>query len=591
MQRTLLFHILLTGFVSIGLITSAKGQQTDTSSSDGLFQAARNAAFEEEDYPKAKAFLLKALQKSPDYADLRIFLGRIYTWTRNYDSGRICFEQVLRTSPEYRDTYLAYADLEYFSDHYEKALTVIRKGLENNPASEGLMLREAKNLNKLGRIPEAQKSLNKLLLLNDKNAEARELSATLKATSFEKDNREAGIAVKADTASSDRLLRSAREAAFTNKNYALAKSYLFHALQISPGYADIRIFLGRINTWTDQKDSAHYYFRSVLNNDPGYEDASAALFDLAYWNNQNDTALKVVEEALQYHPLSGTLLIRKAKVLNAMKRYKEAQVVIDKAITINKNNGEARSLANRIKENSYKNRLGLSYDYVYFDNQFSNPWHLASFDYGRTTGIGTVTGRINYANRFAENGVQYEFDAYPRISNTFYSYVSFGYSDNIGVFPSLRGGFSLYANLPRSYEGELGIRYLKFSGDPTFIYTAYLGKYYKSWLFGARTYITPSNFTNTVSASYNVSARYYFGSADDLLGFNLGYGITPDDRQNSIQLDNSIRLLSYRAGILFKKKIARFFVLTLDGAWLNQEYLPQTKGNQYQFSLGWLYRF
>lgn len=591
MQRTLLFPILITGFVFLGLFTSAKGQQTDTSTSDGLFQAARTAAFEEEDYAKAKAFLFKALQKSPDYADIRIFLGRIYTWTKNYDSGRICFEQVLRTSPDYKDAYLAYADLEYFSDQYEKALTVIKKGLENNPASEGLMLREAKNLTKLGRISEAQKSLNKLLLLNDKNAEARELSVTLKAATIVKENNDAGITVKVDTASSDRLLRSAREAAFTNKDYALAKSYLFHALQISPGYADIRIFLGRINTWTDQTDSARYYFRSVLNNDPGYEDASAALFDLEYWNNKNDTALSIVDAALQYHPLSGNLLIKKARVLNALKRYSEAQLAIDKAININKNNAEARSLANRIKENSSKNKIGLSYDYVFFDKQPGGPWHLASFDYGRTTGIGTVTGRINYANRFAENGVQYEFDAYPRISETFYSYVSLGYSDNVGVFPSLRGGFSLYANLPRSYEGELGIRYLKFSGDPTLIYTAYLGKYYKSWLFGARTYLTPGNFTNTVSASYNVSARYYFGSADDLLGFNLGYGISPDDRQNSIQLDNSIRLLSYRAGILFKKKIARFFVLTLDGGWLNQEYLPQTKGNQYQFSIGWLYRF
>jgi YaiO family outer membrane protein len=134
----------------------------------------------------------------------------------------------------------------------------------------------------------------------------------------------------------------------------------------------------------------------------------------------------------------------------------------------------------------------------------SSPTHGTwyRFDYTRTTGIGSVTGRVNYANRFKNNGLQYELEAYPHISKTFYSYVSVGYSDSIGVFPHWRGGFSLYANLPKSFEGELGMRYLQFSGDPTFIYTAYLGKYYKSWLFSARTYVTPGTFTKTLSASY-----------------------------------------------------------------------------------------
>lgn len=42
-------------------------------------------------------------------------------------------------------------------------------------------------------------------------------------------------------------------------------------------------------------------------------------------------------------------------------------------LRINHNNTEARSLANRIKESSFKNKIGLSYDYVYFDKQFADP--------------------------------------------------------------------------------------------------------------------------------------------------------------------------------------------------------------------------
>lgn len=402
-----------------------------------------------------------------------------------------------------------------------------------------------------------------------------------------------GITLQAqtDTSSADGLFQAARKAAFDQNNYDLAKIYLYKGLEKSPDYTDLRVFLGRIYAWNKNYDSARICFEEALRRKPGYADACVAFADMLYWNDQYKEALSITEEGLRSNARSEELLIRKAKILNAQRNFKDADNAIQQVFSINKNNTEARALSGRIRENAIKNRIGVSYDYVSFDKQFANAWHLVSVDYGRTTGIGTIIGRFNYANRFASNGYQFELEAYPRISKTFYSYAGFGYSDNVGVFPHYRGGFSLYANLPKSYEAELGFRYLKFSGDPTWVYTAYLGKYYKSWLFGARTYITPSTFTNTVSASYNLSARYYFGGADDMFGANLGYGISPDDRYNAIQIDSKVRLISYKAGLSFRKTVAKTNVLTIDGSWFNQEYLPNTKGNQYQFSIGWLHRF
>ena len=568
----------------------------DTTTADGLFQAARKAAFDSSNYPLAKLYLFKALRNSPGYADIRTFLGRVYTWTKNYDSARIAFRQVLASQPDYEDAVIAYADMEYFSDNYERALELVKTGLRNNPASEPLMLREAKILNALNRYDEADRAIQKLVFLNSNNKEAQEMAnrfreAKNKPTVTAGTSAATGLQKKeGDTTSSDGLLATARKAAFDNKNYTQAKNYLYRALHISPRYADIKVFLGRIHTWTNNYDSARFYFTDVLKANPGYEEAAIAYSDMEYWNDNNQVALGITDSALVYHPSSEELLVRKAKILSSMRRYAEADVVVQKALRINKNNSDARLLADRIKELSTKNKIGLSYSYVYFDKQFSDPWHLASFDYTRRTGIGSVTGRVNYANRFTKNGIQYELEGYPRFSKTFYSYISAGYSDIVGVFPKWRGGFSLYINLPKSYEAELGFRYLNFSGDPTWIYTGYLGKYYKSWLFGARTYITPGNFS-TVSTSYTISARYYYGSADDVLGINAGYGISPDDRLNSIQIDSKVRLVSYKAGISFKKKVSKFSVISVDGSWVNQEYLPQTKGNQYQFGLGWLYRF
>lgn len=577
-------HFFIFGILLLSSIFSF-AQNIDTSSATELYQAARRAAFDSSDYPRAKAYLFSALQKSPNDPDIRIFLGRIYTWTKNYDSARIAFRQALDKHPDYEDAFVAYADLEYYADQNQRSLDLIRQGLAINPSSEQLMFRQARQLNALGRTSEAMSALEKLLLLHPSNTEALALFNNISNV------RKTPPPTTGVTTSSDDLLAAARKAAFDKKNYEQAKQLLYQALKQSPDYADVKIFLGRIHTWTNNPDSARYYFRSALATNAGYEDAAVGYADLEYWENNNAASLAVTETALKLNPSSEALLFRKARALNAMRQFSAADSAVQQVLRINRNNSEARLLADRIKELSAANKIGISYDYVYFDKQFADPWHLVSLDYTRATSIGSITGRINYANRFRENGLQYELEAYPHISKTFYSYVSLGYSDKVGVFPQWRGGFSLYVNLPRSYEGELGFRYLKFSGDPTWIYTAYLGKYYKSWLFGVRTYLTPSSTVSAVSSSYNASARYYYGSADDVIGFNVGYGISPDDRLNAIQLDNPVKLTSYKAGLSFKRKVSRFNVLTMDASYYNQEYLPDTKGNQYQLSIGWLHRF
>ncbi|HWK07502.1 MAG TPA: YaiO family outer membrane beta-barrel protein [Puia sp.] len=394
-----------------------------------------------------------------------------------------------------------------------------------------------------------------------------------------------------DTTTADGLFLSARKAAFDQKDYPRAKAYLYKGLSISPDYADLRIFLGRIYTWTHHYDSAKACFLYVWKRDPRNEDAALAYTDLEYWNDHYEEALTICTTGLQAHPASEELLLRKAKILNAMKRFAAADSVLRQLLHINKDNTAARALDNRLKELSWKNKINSSYDFVYFDKQFKDPWHLVSLDYGRSTKFGTITGRINYANRFRENGVQYELEAYPHISPTFYSYAEVAYSNNDGVFPQWRGGFSLYANLPSSFEGELGVRYLQFSGSPTWIYTAYLGKYYKSWLWGGRIYLTPATYTPAVSVSYSLSARYYYGGADDLVGVSAGYGISPDDRYNILQLEGRTKLTSYNVGVFFKKKLLRRNVLSISANWLNQEYLPHTIGNQYQTGIAWQYRF
>ena len=269
-----------------------------------------------------------------------------------------------------------------------------------------------------------------------------------------------------DSLSSDGLFQIARKAAFDESNYTKAKEYCNRVLEISPDYTDVTVFLGRIYSWNKQYDSARINFQKILDQKADYEDASIAYADMEYWADNNKKALSIIDSALVYHPESNDLLLRKAKVLNALRDYKGAHKIVNDILEEDKTNTGARVLAARLYNNAALNKIGISYDYFYFDKQFADPWHLVSLDYSRLTKMGSIIGRINYANRFGKNGVQYEVDAYPHISKTFYAYANFGYSENVGVFPQWRAGFSLYANLPRSFELELGSRFLYFS-SPT----------------------------------------------------------------------------------------------------------------------------
>jgi YaiO family outer membrane protein len=387
----------------------------------------------------------------------------------------------------------------------------------------------------------------------------------------------------------DAIYEQARKAAFDEKDYRKALDLCNQALDISPNYTDIIIFKGRIFSWDKQTDSARAMFNLAMQQKPKLSDVYVAYASMEYWNANYELANKVIETGLQYNQQNTELLMLKARVLNAQKDYKGAMDVTDAILEIESKYAEARSLQQQIKDLVAKNSVGLKYDYVKFDKQFPDPWHLITANYTRQTNMGSVTFNLNFANRFNRDGLQFELEAYPRISKTFYSYVNLGYSDDVGIFPNWRAGLSLYANLPKSFEAEAGVRYLYFVSS-TYIYTLYLGKYYSNFLFGARTYLVPSPNT-TVSHSYNAIARYYYGSVDEYIGLTAGYGISPDDRPFAYLLNSTIKLKTLKAGAEWRHAINRLNILTANVSIIIQEYLPNTTGNQFQAGIGYQRRF
>lgn len=384
--------------------------------------------------------------------------------------------------------------------------------------------------------------------------------------------------------SSDELFSRARNVAFELKDYPQAIRLIKSALDKSPEYTDLHIFLGRLYTWSDKIDSAARVFENLHAKKIKDEDFYLAYGYLLYWNNQNEKAKIIIDEGLSQHPQSEDILLLHAKFNYGIKAYQEAGASVNRLLSINSKNTEANSLAQNLKSYTAKNAISINYDFTHFDKQFADNWHILGLSYRRATSLGSVIFKTNYANKFADNGLQFELEAYPRINKIFYLYLGAGYSDNVGIFPRFRTGASLYANLPKSFEGEIGYRQLNFSNN-IWLYTVSIGKYYQNLWFNLRTYLSPDK-TN-ISHSYTGTVRYYLKGADDYFGLQVGTGISPEENRNNLLVEDSFKLKTYKVGANYNFSIKKRNLVSIAATYFNQEFQVNQKGNQYDLSIGY----
>ncbi|WP_278353171.1 YaiO family outer membrane beta-barrel protein [Chryseobacterium gleum] len=385
----------------------------------------------------------------------------------------------------------------------------------------------------------------------------------------------------------DELFAKARTTAFEQKDYTTSIALAKEALEKAPNYTDISVFLGRLYTWNKDLPAARAVFEDLGKRGVQAEDYFLAYASLEYWNDQNTKAIEILDKGLSYHPKSEALLLLKAKVYFGMDHYEEADQAVKTLLSINPKNTEARALAVRINDLSSKNAVGIVYNYSHFDKQFDDDWHIVGVSYKRVTPIGSVILRGNYANKFAQGGTQIELEAYPRLSKMFYLYVGGGYSDDVGLFPKYRTGVSLNANLPHSFEAELGYRQLYFSNS-IWMYTAAVGKYYKNFWFNLRTYITPDS--KNISHSYTATVRYYTKSAQDYLAFQIGTGISPEENRNNLLENETFKLKTFKIGAEYNFSY-RTNLFSVGTMYYNQEFRPGEKGNQFDITLGYTRKF
>lgn len=382
------------------------------------------------------------------------------------------------------------------------------------------------------------------------------------------------VYAQVDTSSmnADELYSIAREMAFNGQRED-GRRLCRMALEKNPGYDEIIVFMGRTYAWDGKRDSARYLFKEVLNKKPGQVDATLALADVELWDDKPMEAILFLDKSLQVYPNNYELIYKKAKALVSAQKDEEALLLLSRAIELQPGCKECIELRRSIKGRKLKHTLTVNVAGDYYSKRF-NPMYYSFVQFGTTTKMGGIIGRVNYAHRFDDDGIQPEVDFYPGLWKGAYGYVNYGFTTS-SLFPTHRFGGEIYQSLPKSLEASLGMRYLNF--DPTTnvtIYTASVGWYIKDYWLNLRTYITPD--AETFSRSFNLTSRKYFADANNYISLMVGAGFSPDARrvQTNVGLDagNSIYFLkSQRINLGFQKTIRYNMMLNAEVYYSNQE--------------------
>lgn len=244
----------------------------------------------------------------------------------------------------------------------------------------------------------------------------------------------------------------------------------------------------------------------------------------------------------------------------------------------------AQEARDALRAGRLPNEIEIEYEYEEFD-EVLEPWHLYKLEYTRRTGKGSIIGRVNLAERFGRSGTQYEVDAYPRLRQGTYAYVSAGYSED-SIFPEWRYGAQIYQSLPRSWELSVGARRLEFSSSNVTLYTGSIGKYKGNYYTSLQPYVRKVD--EGYSTSGVLTIRRYYSSADDYLTFRGSYGESPEI---DIFLEEEVRTTSWSLKLEGRKKITERFLIEAQAAIRDQEIRAGTRRESFSVSAAILRRF
>lgn len=383
------------------------------------------------------------------------------------------------------------------------------------------------------------------------------------------------------TNNTDSLFSIARDLAFTEK-YEKSRIICDKILEINPDNSEALLLKAKTYGWDHEFDSARVIVKQMFEKDSSNYDVIDFYSSLEMWDGNYSKSLQLCNVGLKFYLENENLLLKKAKNLVDLENYEDAIEVLEHLLELYPDNEQAKKLLRQIQILQTKHKVSLGYAINIFLKSDLSPWHLLYLQYLRKTKIGNVIGRVNLANRYNNNGWQYEVDFYPQLTKRNYLYLNAGYSQS-DIFPRWRFGAEIYHSFDHNFEVGVGFRQLVFDTSSVTILTGYVGKYFGNYWLSAHTYLVPAN--NRVSVSEILLLRKYFSDVENYLGFMIGYGVSPDDRVNLIINENDPSLKSLTFKFSFNHRIKLFWILNTGVAFTRDEFFIDNYRNIITFDI------
>lgn len=316
-----------------------------------------------------------------------------------------------------------------------------------------------------------------------------------------------------------------REVAFSG-DYPTARAEARKLVNSFPAYGDARILLGRIMAWQNDFSNAAAVIDTLLMTEPNNEDALAVKRDILLWSKDNS-------------PVSTDI------------------------------------------------RAGYFFDT--FSEPYSRFWQVFKAGAGHKFKWGPAAAGVNVGNIIIggppareATELQFEVEAYPKLTNKNYAYLAYAYSPG-KYFPTHRAAVELWQVLPAGFAVSAGLNYYYFDRN-IFIGMASVEKYFHKYWFSVKGFVYFKD--NGPTTSFYFNARRYFNDKN-YLQLTIGTGTAPDepfDLQTNI-----MRLHAHSIRLAYNQSLSSRLVMRLNAGYSREEYVNALWRNRFEGGVNFTY--
>jgi YaiO family outer membrane protein len=382
----------------------------------------------------------------------------------------------------------------------------------------------------------------------------------------------------------DSLFEQARQIAYEG-NYAEARQVLELLWKNHPGYADIGIFIARLNYWDVKYDQALLQAREIKTKFPDNREVRILELDILLASKKERELIEAIgeiakkfplynAEAMTYLPRLYLALGDPLRAWRAAKHIKPAdENISDSMVAITRGVFDYKLIGLQ------ENYTGLRNGFNRFDHQVEGQ---------RRAVWGAVVGRVINARRsdIDGSGNLAEVEFYPVINKNWYLYSGIGGSWGEGVFPLIRGGLEGFYISNTNWEMSLGGRILHFTDNTIPMATASMGKYFRNNYISARVFYGVENH----NAALDVLGRIFFSDPFDFIEVRAGMGFSPENRIIDDRLQELVLETSLRGGVVWQKWLSDHFLLRTGMSYENVRQTAEMQSNFWIVQLGLHYR-